>query len=652
MSDEGQPAESPEDTLLGLNALDLGPAWARGETEQKKSGEGKRRGHGNRDGNRGRSERGRDHGEGRRGEGRREGRSPRRDDRGRRGRHEGGKDRGKKFQKGGRGRREEDRRGSREREEVAPPEGFTAEVMPVEEGLDGLAKEILAGGRTYSVFDLAKLVLGARERFNVTFRSNQEAGGLVRCKKDGSLWLNKEEALRHFWRSDWRSDYYADVITEADPPQENFQTVARCGMSGEWLGPPNYHGYQPAVARLHRERFGHMSLEAYKKKVRMERGEEAVAAWLEKMSKRTSFRPTGGETPEPAEEEKAGEEEDVSQPGATEVMEPVSSGGPDMDENSRVEDQPVPEPGVEDAEETVVLEDAPAPSGEEAEEAEDSGGKQASVEEPAPGAEDLADVREVERHFVEHHFEDVFQETNRAWVGGNIRGNQLSPGLLTLLRYTVAEERRYPGKLTPILCRQLSGRHVAVFKWGRKLKAGPSRPHPVPDDIAIADRLLSLLKWITENSGRKIEHLWKGLLPEKVSDEEKTGWYHDLHWLLNQGYVLLMADSTVHRAKPAGGNAEKSSSGKGPGKKGKDPVPAPAPADEKVEQPSSEPPTGSPPAPSVPSGRVSGLYAENGRKLGGARQEADELDARGLRPRRQRPDEGEPVAGDDAELTT
>ena len=163
----------------------------------------------------------------------------------------------------------------------------------------------------------------------------------------------------------------------------------------------------------------------------------------------------------------------------------------------------------------------------------------------------LEDPKVVERHFVEHHFDDAFQETGRAWVGGNIKGNLLSPGLLTLLRHTVSEERRYPGKLTPILCRQLSGRHVAVFKWKRKLKAGPSRPHPVPEDIAIADRPLALLDWATTHSGRKLELLWKDVLPEGINDSEKAEWYHDLHWLLNQGYLLLMADSTIHRAKKA-----------------------------------------------------------------------------------------------------
>ena len=257
MSEEAQPAESSKDPLLSLNSLDLGPAWARGEPERKGGAEtdGKRRqgksggrrpdkrGGGRSDG-RGKGVPDRDQRGGRRGD--------RREESGRRG------DRGEgrqKFQRDRKGRRDDDRRGPRAQEEIPPPEGFTAGVMPVEEGLDGLAKEIMAGGRTYSVFDLSKLVLGSRERFNVTFQSGKEEGGLIRCKKDGSLWLTKEEAIRHFWQAEWRRDFYEEVTSEADPPKGNFQAIGRCGISGELLGPPNYHGYQTAVLQLHRERF-------------------------------------------------------------------------------------------------------------------------------------------------------------------------------------------------------------------------------------------------------------------------------------------------------------------------------------------------------------------------------------------------------------
>lgn len=678
MSDEAKPAESPEDALLGLTSLDFGPSWARGGDDKKSGAEGK--------GKRRRDDHGEDRGE-RRGERRRDGRrgdgrgdnrggndrrDGRRDDRrdgpgggqgrgggggGRRFDNRDGGDRrggGKRFDKGGgRGRHDDDRRPPRQ--ETPAPEGFTADVMPVEDGLDGLAKEILAGGRTYSVFDLAKLVLGARERFNVTFRSKEE-NTLYRCKKDSSLWLSKEEALRHFWRSDWRKEFYQDVVADAKPPAGNFQTVARCGISGEWLGPPNYHGYQPALTLLHRERFGHMSLENYKRKIRMERGEEAVAAWLEKMSKRVRYRPTGGALPEePAAEETPGEDS----PEETGAPEEAAADAPAEDASAEAESDPAAEtPAAE-----------PSPEGD---------AEEAAPGEAPPAAEDevlLDDLRDVERHFIEHYFEDAFVVTNRAWVSGNIPGNNLSPGLLTLLRETVSEERRYPGRLTPMLCRQLSGRHVAVFKWKKKLKAGPSRPHPVPSDIVIADRPKTLLSWVAHNSGKKIERLWKDVLPNEVSDQEKLGWYHDLHWLLNQGYVLLMADSTLFLSKPVEGlvldapikkappaekkpsepKAEKSAPPAPEPKAEKATPAAPEPEPEKATPAAPEQPAEAPPAPApnkedeappeatgettefiVLTTESSGLYALSGRTLSGLPKSPESLTGRGLWPQSNR----------------
>ena len=540
MSEEAQPAESSKDPLLSLNSLDLGPAWARGEPKHKGGAESEsKRRQGNSRGRR--TDRGDRRKKGDYDSKKRSGRrGDRKEEPGRRSDRGAGR---QKFQRDRKGRRDEEGRGPRDREEVPAPEGFAAGIMPVEEGLDGLAKEIMAGGRTYSVFDLSKLVLGSRERFNVTFQSGQEGSGLIRCKKDGSLWLTREEAIRHFWQADWRRDFYEEVVSEAEPPKGNYQAVGRCGISGELLGPPNYHGYQTAVLRLHRERFGRMSLDAFKRKIKMEHGEEVVAAWMEKMAKRTAYRPTGGVVPD--EEHPASmrtQEEDSDSSEVASVAE-ESQGVAEEDSDSEI---------------TASSSEADLP---ESDAKEEPGQATDAHEQPEPAPEVpveqsspcIEDPREVERHFGEHHFEEAFQETGRAWVGGNIRGNLLSPGLLTLLRHTVSEERRYPGKLTPILCRQLSGRHVAVFKWKRKLKAGPSRPHPVPEKVVIADRPLALLKWITTHSGRKLEHLWNDLLPQEISDKEKVGWYHDLHWLLNQGYILLMADSTIHRAKAESG---------------------------------------------------------------------------------------------------
>ena len=174
--------------------------------------------------------------------------------------------------------------------------------------------------------------------------------------------------------------------------------------------------------------------------------------------------------------------------------------------------------------------------------------------EPEASAEEelLADSREVERHFSESFFEKAFEETNRAWVMGDIAGNLLSPGMLTLLKRAVAEEKRYPANLMPLVCRQLSGRHVAVFKWKKKLKVGPSRPHAVSAETPLAERPQAIINFLESNSGKQLKDLWDALLPKNATDEVKHEWFHDLHWLLNQGHAILLSDTTLHLSKPGG----------------------------------------------------------------------------------------------------
>ena len=506
---------------------------------------------------------------------------------------------------------------------MPPPEGVTAQVMPVEEGLDALAKEIMAGGRTYAVFDLAKMVMGARERFNVGFRSKGERR-FFKCRKDGSVWLTKTEAVSHFWASEWRKDFYEEVATKTDPPKGNFQQVAKCGMSGEILGPPNYHAYQTEIARIHRERFAHMSLNAYRSKIRMERDEEAVNAWLEKMSQRIDYRPTGGkprvkkaaegnappadqsveETPATAEGENAPAEVAVEEAPGTEEAPAVAQVAPTAEEEApEAEDDSLADsPGV-----------AAAPESEAAEQsAAEAETPDVEEEEDADLAPLLPDAKAVEEHFLEHHFTDAYYQVERAWVSGGIPGNQLSPGLLTLLRDVVAEERRYPSKLTPMLCRQLSGRHVAVFKWRKKLKAGPSRPHSIPTDIILADRPRTLLEWLVANSGKNLDDLWKSVLPEDADDATKHAWYHDLHWVLNQGYGLLLGNGVLHLAKGGEGVAAK--------KAAKKAVKKTARKDAKSKG-----------VGAAPRG-TAGLYAISGRTLAGEPKSVEGLCGRGLWP--------------------
>lgn len=554
MSNEPQTPEGGD--ALDLSGLNFGPAWARDPSESKSLKKFKDRGDRPDSGDRRQGGGGRRQGGGGGGRGR--------DDR------RGGGGGGDRKSGGGRGnykgRRRDDHRRP-QRQDTPAPEGFKIHFMPSEESLDLLAKEVTQTGRTFSVFDLAKVLLQGRDRFRVTFEHPEQK--FFRCREDNSIWLTKAEAIRQLWRGDWLKKYYLAVEVEGEAPTGSYQAVARCGISGKYLGPPNYHAYQQNVNALHREQFANMSLERFKSKVVMERGEEAVEAWLESMKTTTQWKVSSGEA---AQEEKA-EETSAAEASESTDTEPLV-------EESTLEDAPA----AEVSEEPAAVESSEA-TGETPSEETPAGESAPDAESPTETTDEelFKTTAEVEQHFLANHFDEVFEETSRAWVMGDIQGKFLSPGLLTLLKDSVVEEKRYPANLMPIVCRQLSGRHVAVFKWNKKLKVGPSRPHAVPADMALAERPKAIIDYLAKSSGKKLEEFWKTVFTDETTDEQKAEWYHDLHWLLNQGHAVLLSDTTLHLAKS--GNQEQAPAKKAAKKVAPKKEEAPAAEADKAEEP-------------------------------------------------------------------
>ena len=194
----------------------------------------------------------------------------------------------------GRGGKFDDRRAGPPRPEEAPPApGVRVTLVPDAEAVHLIGKEIHQVARVYPLYDVAQILLAERGRCRALFESAESAPPLLRGKLDESIFLSREDATRHLWQSELRAQFIEEETIEVDPPHGNFQLVAKCGLTGLWLGPPNFHTYQTNLRRIHRECFPDMPFEAYSARVRTERGEEAVNAWLETMKKKTRWRIKG-----------------------------------------------------------------------------------------------------------------------------------------------------------------------------------------------------------------------------------------------------------------------------------------------------------------------------------------------------------------------
>ncbi len=398
-------------------------------------------------------------------------------------------------------------------------------IVPATEAVHLVVREIHHLARVYSLYDVAQILLAGRERYQLRFELADRAAPLFKSRKDQSLWLTREEAIAHFWQSPLAGEMYESEEIETDPPAGNFQVVARCGMSGEWLGPPNFHAYQTTLRRIHREQFSHMAFEFYASRVRTERGEEAVNAWLDTMRKRVRWRLR-----------RAAAITAVPEPAPAAPAEPV----PDGEGAEAISDE-----ATAAAESTEATEATEAAAGEE------------QVAAPKDDTGWSFDRGDIERDFATQRFAEFYEEVRGTEISGGIPARNLSSGLLACVRIAGSHARKHPAILIPTICRLLENEHLSVFKREGKLFTGPARPHPLMTDAILAERPAAIVEWLEANPNKKLADLWQGILPEGQT-EPGNEWLADLFWLLTQGHILLFADDTLvlpRRRAPQGAAA-------------------------------------------------------------------------------------------------
>jgi len=221
----------------------------------------------------------------------------------RRGGHgERGGERGPRF-----GGREGGHAGSRHEDRgpyISPH--FTVTFYPEDASFAALAKTIRSSCRTFELFDIAKTVIGKPERFVVVLArkapdsapavGQAQAAPLTGGKPapmaisvpDGIPFESEEAAIAHALEKHLGS-FFDVAEVEVEPPKGNFLIVNRCGITGELLGPPNYHRYNQILQQHFAARIKGMSLEAFRSRVESVRDPEVVNQWLEKMKKATRY---------------------------------------------------------------------------------------------------------------------------------------------------------------------------------------------------------------------------------------------------------------------------------------------------------------------------------------------------------------------------
>ena len=198
------------------------------------------------------------------------------------------------------GRDNREARGPQERRSFGPPRvqlPLELSFIPERQQLSAAVRQLHASQKAYPLAYLAGLFLNRTEGHLIKLevrpgRDGQHEMKLFQCTRDGALFMDAE-ALKSHAITHHLAEFFDEQEVDVEAPTGQFNCVGRCRLSGQLLGPPNYHGYQERLMDLYRSRFAHMQIDEYRNQVEMVRDPAVVEQWKEGCRRQKVYRVKG-----------------------------------------------------------------------------------------------------------------------------------------------------------------------------------------------------------------------------------------------------------------------------------------------------------------------------------------------------------------------
>jgi hypothetical protein len=192
-----------------------------------------------------------------------------------------------------------------ERVQYGPYESpfFSATFYPEDTSFNTLVQTIRKTCRTIELFEIARTVVAKTDRFVVVVsrrptaesaapaadESAKSAKAAFHISVPDALPFESDAAAVAHVLANHLDKFFEKAEVEVDPPKGNYQVINKCTITGELLGPPNYHRYAQIVQQHHAAKVAGMSFEAFRGRIETIRDPEVVNQWLEKMKKTTRY---------------------------------------------------------------------------------------------------------------------------------------------------------------------------------------------------------------------------------------------------------------------------------------------------------------------------------------------------------------------------
>ena len=168
--------------------------------------------------------------------------------------------------------------------------------LPRVAAFENVVAQIKSGSVAYSLFALARLFLEKATRHDVQLTAPPDSP-LFQLGENGAVSVDRQFVERNAFRFA-QNDFYKTEVTETEPIKGNFTNVARCRLSGTFLGPTNHHDYQRRLRNLYEQRFSRrMSFVDYQRQIQIVTDPAEIEKWKEDARKVTTFSTLRDETP-------------------------------------------------------------------------------------------------------------------------------------------------------------------------------------------------------------------------------------------------------------------------------------------------------------------------------------------------------------------
>ncbi len=181
-----------------------------------------------------------------------------------------------------------------------PAAGYRINFIPERRGLKPLVSQLAHTRRAWPLNDVAKMFLSKPAFYAVKLETPPLPAGadaadgnghaaLFQCAECLQVFQTHDAAYNHAVQQHF-AQYFDLEEQPGEPPKGNFSIVARCGLSGLLLGPPNYHRYNEKIQEVHRQRFPEMPMEVYRRHIVNETDPALLEQWKQEVARQTLYR--------------------------------------------------------------------------------------------------------------------------------------------------------------------------------------------------------------------------------------------------------------------------------------------------------------------------------------------------------------------------